>query len=95
MNIDITKIYTKIMHKALQNALRNNFRIDYQPQGNFIRFLYNTRQGVTFKFNTNLPCVSGITSDSFLNMNYDSMINNLKEIYNKTQVNNLYSLKSV
>jgi hypothetical protein len=92
--MEIEKIYTKTMHKALQNALRNKFRIDYEPQGGFIKFLYNTCEGVVFKFNTCILSVGAIEGNSFLSMQYDKIIDDLKENYKKTQTNNLYSLES-
>ena len=90
--MDVKKEYTKLMHKAIQNAIRNNFRLDYAP-GKLIRFIYNTKQGVTIKFNTLLPCVTGIDAKFFLTYDYESIIEDLQRIYIKTQTNNTFQLK--
>lgn len=90
--MDIKKEYTKLMHKALQNAIRNNFRLDYAPR-KLIRFIYNTKKGVTFKFNTALPCVAGVDAKFFLTYDYESIIEDLQRIYIKTQTNNTFQLK--
>lgn len=91
--MELTKMYTKVMHKALQNALRNNFRLDYQPSGELIRFLYNTKQGVVFKFNTILPWISATASEGFLKTTYEDAIKDLEVIYNNTQTNRLSRLR--
>ena len=91
--MDIRKEYTKLMHKALQNAIRNNFRIDFAP-GKLIRFVYNSKKGVTFKFNTALPCVTGVDARFFLTYDYESIIEDLQRIYIKTQTDNTFQLRS-
>jgi len=91
--LDIRKEYTKLMHKALQNAIRNNFRIDFAP-GKLIRFVYNSKKGVTFKFNTALPCVTGVDARFFLTYDYESIIEDLQRIYIKTQTDNTFQLRS-
>ena len=91
--MDVKKEYTKVMHKAIQNAIRNNFRLDYAP-GKLIRFIYNTKNGVTFKFNTAIPCVTGVDAKFFLTYTYESIIEDLQRIYIKTQTNNTFQLRS-
>lgn len=92
--MNITKVYTKTMHKALQNAIRHNNRLDYKPQGELIKAIWNTKQGITIAFNTVLCCRSGIDAKYFLQLDYNSLINDLQECYNKSITNNLYQLRS-
>lgn len=92
--MNITKIYTKAMHAALQNALKQGFRLDYKPQGGFIKFLYNTKEGVVFRYNTYLPITSSIKKDAFLNYSYEQAIIDLTNIYNKCITDNTYQLKN-
>lgn len=92
--MDIQKIYTPVMHKALQNALRNQFRIDYTPSGGLIKFIYNTKQGVIFKFNTWIGSAACMSVESFVSYDYNKAIDDLCRAYNKCITDSTYQLKS-
>ena len=92
--MDISKVYTKRMHRALQNALKQGFRIDYTPQGGFIKCIYNHKAGVIFRFNTWIISTAAIKTESFLNYDYNSIINDLQQAYETCITDNTFQLKS-
>lgn len=92
--MDIQKIYTKTMHKALQNALKQGFRIDYKPAGGFISHIHNIKQGVIFNFNTWIGSHIAITAESFINYDYNNLINDLYRAYEKNITDCTFRLKN-
>lgn len=92
--MNISKIYTKTMHKALQNALKNNFRIDYNPAGGFIKHIHNNRQGVIFSFNTYIGSAACMAAESFINYDYDKVLNDLQMAHYKCITDNTFQLKA-
>ena len=91
--MDISKIYTKTMHKALQNALSKGFRIDYSPAGGLIKYIYNTKQGVIFKFNTWIGSAACMSAESFVNYDYNKVLDDLQRAYHKCITDNIFRLK--
>ena len=82
------------MHKALQNAINKGFRMDYNPAGGFIKNIRNNKQGVILSFNTRIGSAACMTAESFVNYNYNKVLDDLQAIYHKCITDNTFQLKS-
>lgn len=91
--MDISKLYTKTMHKALQNALRKGFRIDYNPDGGFIKNIRNNKQGVIFSFNTHIGSAACMSAESFMVYDYNKVLEDLQRAYQKNITDSTFRLK--
>lgn len=94
--MDIRKIYTKELDQKIRKAIIDNkpFRLSNMDNG-FIRHLLANNQMVLIRYNTYISSHSGITAEGFLNLGYESMVQELEKVYNKTQTNKLYGLEPI
>lgn len=96
--MNMKKDYTKVMHLALKNALKNNQCLEYNLKntghGQFIKFIKVTKEGVRFRYNTQICVNSSVAKEKFLNYTYEEIIADLEKSYNHSINNSLYNLES-